>query len=78
MMLINRDGTRMEAVQKARYQDVVRFRFFFVAEFRIRTLQMSVRRADLYLTGELAHHETLAYKAAGSSVIVANHTNTER
>lgn len=35
-------------------------------------------QADLYLTGELAHHETLAYKAAGSSVIVTNHTNTER
>ncbi|KAJ1019942.1 hypothetical protein NDA16_004223 [Ustilago loliicola] len=34
--------------------------------------------ADLYLTGELSHHEILAYKAAGSSVIVTNHTNTER
>lgn len=35
-------------------------------------------KADLYLTGELSHHEVLAYKAAGSSVIVTNHTNTER
>ncbi|ETS62627.1 hypothetical protein PaG_03270 [Moesziomyces aphidis] len=35
-------------------------------------------KADLYLTGELSHHEVLAYKAAGASVIVTNHTNTER
>jgi len=35
-------------------------------------------KADLYLTGELSHHEILAYKAAGSSVIVTNHTNSER
>ncbi|SPO26024.1 related to Ngg1p-interacting factor 3 [Ustilago trichophora] len=35
-------------------------------------------KADLYLTGELSHHEVLAYKATGSSVIVTNHTNTER
>ncbi|SNX82158.1 related to Ngg1p-interacting factor 3 [Melanopsichium pennsylvanicum] len=35
-------------------------------------------KADLYLTGELSHHEILAYKAAGACVIVTNHTNTER
>ena len=35
-------------------------------------------KADLYLTGELSHHEVLAYKASGSSVIVTNHTNSER
>lgn len=35
-------------------------------------------KADLYLTGELSHHEVLAYKAAGSSVLVTNHTNSER
>lgn len=35
-------------------------------------------KADLYLTGELSHHEILAYKAAGASVILTNHTNTER
>lgn len=35
-------------------------------------------KADLYLTGELSHHEILAYQAAGASVIVTNHTNTER
>ncbi|SAM67072.1 related to Ngg1p-interacting factor 3 [Ustilago bromivora] len=35
-------------------------------------------KADLYLTGELPHHEILAYKAAGASVIATNHTNTER
>lgn len=34
--------------------------------------------ADLFLTGELSHHEILAFKAAGASVIVTNHTNTER
>ncbi|KAN0065357.1 hypothetical protein ACQY0O_001193 [Thecaphora frezii] len=35
-------------------------------------------QADLLLTGELSHHEVLAYKAAGTSVILTNHTNTER
>lgn len=33
---------------------------------------------DLYLTGELSHHEVLHYKEAGSSVIVTNHSNSER
>lgn len=34
--------------------------------------------ADLYLTGEMSHHEVLAMVAAGRSVILTNHTNTER
>lgn len=34
--------------------------------------------ADLYLTGEMSHHEVLATVAKGSSVILCNHTNTER
>lgn len=33
---------------------------------------------DLYLTGELRHHDVLALNAAGSSVILCDHTNTER
>ncbi|PWN50438.1 NGG1p interacting factor 3 [Violaceomyces palustris] len=35
-------------------------------------------KADLLLTGELSHHEILAAKANGTSVILTNHTNTER
>lgn len=35
-------------------------------------------KADLYLTGELSHHEALYFKESGSSVIVCNHSNTER
>lgn len=35
-------------------------------------------RADLLLTGELRHHDVLAHVAAGSSVILGEHTNTER
>ncbi|BGP27527.1 NGG1p interacting factor 3, NIF3 [Rhodotorula toruloides] len=34
--------------------------------------------ADLYLTGEMSHHEVLAANAAGTHVICCNHTNTER
>ncbi|ESW98809.1 hypothetical protein KL918_001800 [Ogataea parapolymorpha] len=34
--------------------------------------------ADLYLTGELSHHEALYFKEKGSSVIICNHSNTER
>ena len=34
--------------------------------------------ADLYLTGEMSHHEVLAFVAQGRSVILTNHTNTER
>lgn len=33
---------------------------------------------DVYVTGEMGHHDVLAANARGISVIVANHTNTER
>ncbi len=33
---------------------------------------------DLYLTGELRHHDVLAKNAAGSSVVLCDHSNTER
>jgi dinuclear metal center YbgI/SA1388 family protein len=33
---------------------------------------------DLYLTGELRHHDLLALNAAGSSAILCDHSNTER
>ncbi|PCH34142.1 NGG1p interacting factor 3 [Wolfiporia cocos MD-104 SS10] len=34
--------------------------------------------ADVYLTGEMAHHEVLAAVASGHNVILCGHTNTER
>lgn len=34
--------------------------------------------ADVWVTGELGHHEVLAAVAQGTSVVLANHTNTER
>jgi len=34
--------------------------------------------ADVYLTGEMSHHEVLAAVAAGKNVILCGHTNTER
>ncbi len=34
--------------------------------------------ADLYVTGEMSHHEILAAVAQETSVIVCNHSNTER
>jgi dinuclear metal center YbgI/SA1388 family protein len=34
--------------------------------------------ADLYWTGEMRHHDVLAANAAGASVILCEHTNTER
>ncbi|KAF8595835.1 NGG1p interacting factor 3 [Ceratobasidium sp. AG-I] len=35
-------------------------------------------KADLYLTGEMSHHEVLATVAQGTSVILCGHSNTER
>lgn len=34
--------------------------------------------ADLFYTGELSHHEALFFTETGSSIIVCNHSNTER
>ena len=34
--------------------------------------------ADVYLTGEMSHHEVLEAKAAGKHTILCEHTNTER
>ncbi|KIJ66571.1 hypothetical protein HYDPIDRAFT_180940 [Hydnomerulius pinastri MD-312] len=34
--------------------------------------------ADVYFTGEMAHHEVLAAVAAGRYVVLCGHTNTER
>ena len=36
------------------------------------------RGADLFITGELSHHETLFALSRGCSVLLAGHTNTER
>jgi dinuclear metal center YbgI/SA1388 family protein len=37
-----------------------------------------LRGIDLYVTGEMRHHDVLAKVAAGASVILTDHTNTER
>ncbi|MBP8301591.1 MAG: Nif3-like dinuclear metal center hexameric protein [Planctomycetes bacterium] len=34
--------------------------------------------ADVFLTGEMSHHDTLAVVGGGASVVVAGHSNTER
>ncbi|CAA7264951.1 unnamed protein product [Cyclocybe aegerita] len=36
------------------------------------------QEADVYLTGEMSHHEVLSAVAAGKHVILCGHTNTER
>jgi len=36
------------------------------------------KKADVYFTGEMAHHEVLAAVATGTHVILCGHTNTER
>lgn len=35
-------------------------------------------RADVWVTGELSHHDALAAVAAGTTVVLAGHSNTER
>ena len=35
-------------------------------------------KADLVLTGEMSHHEVLDLTQAGVSVLLADHSNTER
>lgn len=37
-----------------------------------------VRDVDLLLTGEMRHHDVLAHNARGTSVVLCDHTNTER
>lgn len=37
-----------------------------------------MRGVDLFLTGEMGHHDVLARVAEGSAVILTDHTNTER
>jgi putative NIF3 family GTP cyclohydrolase 1 type 2 len=34
--------------------------------------------ADVYLTGEMRHHDVLAASESGCAVVLAGHTNTER
>ena len=33
---------------------------------------------ELFLTGEMRHHDVLAAQAGGCAVVLAGHTNTER
>uniref|UniRef100_A0A8C4NEJ2 NIF3-like protein 1 n=2 Tax=Eptatretus burgeri TaxID=7764 RepID=A0A8C4NEJ2_EPTBU len=35
-------------------------------------------KADMYLTGEMSHHEVLDATAVGTSVVLCDHSNTER
>ncbi|UZJ51950.1 hypothetical protein CBS101457_001270 [Exobasidium rhododendri] len=35
-------------------------------------------RSDAYVTGEMSHHEILAYVARGAIVVLTNHSNSER
>lgn len=35
-------------------------------------------KADLYITGEMSHHEVLDAVAKGTSVILSDHSNSER
>lgn len=35
-------------------------------------------QADVYITGELSHHEILGFTQRGSSVILLGHSNSER
>jgi putative NIF3 family GTP cyclohydrolase 1 type 2 len=37
-----------------------------------------VSNAQLFVTGEMRHHDVLAKLRAGSSVILSEHTHTER
>lgn len=39
---------------------------------------MSGSSADLWITGEMSHHEVLDAVHAGTSVILCEHSNTER
>jgi putative NIF3 family GTP cyclohydrolase 1 type 2 len=37
-----------------------------------------VRQADLFVTGEMRHHDVLAKLRHGASVLLSEHTHTER
>jgi dinuclear metal center YbgI/SA1388 family protein len=42
------------------------------------SLFAGIRHADLFLTGEMRHHDVLARVEAGQAVVLTDHTNTER
>ena len=42
------------------------------------TLFQGVHQVDLLLTGELRHHDVVARRAAGTAVVLTDHTNSER
>lgn len=42
------------------------------------TVFRAVRHADLLLTGEMSHHDVLAWVSRGAVVVLTEHTNTER
>ncbi len=42
------------------------------------SLLADLRGFDLFITGEMRHHDVLAANARGTSVILTDHTNTER
>ncbi|KAJ2575961.1 NGG1 interacting factor, partial [Coemansia sp. RSA 1804] len=42
------------------------------------TTTASSPKVDVYLTGEMGHHDALAATAAGTSCILGEHSNTER
>ncbi|GME85262.1 unnamed protein product [Ambrosiozyma monospora] len=42
------------------------------------SLFRGLKGVDLFVTGELSHHEALFFKESGASVLVCNHSNTER
>lgn len=35
-------------------------------------------KADMYMTGEMSHHQVLAATGRGVAVLLCEHTNTER
>ncbi len=69
------------------YSLIILFIYLFITDSTVKTIAvlpgsgasvLSGVNADLYITGEMSHHELLDSIHQGRNVILAEHSNTER
>jgi putative NIF3 family GTP cyclohydrolase 1 type 2 len=75
-LLVGRPALRVAA--SAAHRDGAPLRRLAVCAGSGKSLFESARGFDAYVTGELSHHAVLAHLAAGSSVILCEHSTSER
>jgi putative NIF3 family GTP cyclohydrolase 1 type 2 len=69
---------RLRVASSDAHRSGARFKRVAVCAGSGRSVFEHAPEADVYLTGELGHHDVLALLARGKSVILAEHSHTER